>query len=988
MKRIRYIFPKTANFREERPRICWEHMYGWMESYGVLFDPKVQSITGIIPEWENGCDGNFKEGDFIITSCAQASENFENLECPGLYVRPTNGVEIHERGSLSGKEKLFTPLGDFYYPCGLTFDRYKGTSAAWKMGDMSAIAMKGNSLALGFEIFGMLGYFRNEMPVQCFTSCADMVARLLEECGLRASQNNIMSKWQSDTRIDFQAYGVNRLFIQWLLVMNNVSKNTVEDADKFYSNALVAWNAGAEGKTVELLGKAFKKLAELRAGISQTDLLFLEYPHIGILFEDKGFFEFEWPEFSRRLFSSFFDVIGKYGYKTSIEAGASCWKNLTSRYPEIGMKLKECRDKKTIEFTNGTFSLPYALMSPLSLQYWQFKRGQETFMKTFGSVPDTYQCQENSFTAQMPELLKYFGYTRVLHITQNHGDAPSDKEGFIKWVSPAGHGLITMTAPNSALGRKGNNYFLDLPLVHNEYGVKNKRLNYVNFQDLSYAPFRIHMILAHKYAPVWGRFALPEEAFKDVSEDALEAKSYYADAYKFSEKFFYPNETNVNALSHYERIYSLTGLRRQLLFAAYATGKLSELFNEINEVIEKLCLMEAHDCCYVQGQRKGEYAPQLIENPPYSRETLAQRITEIASSVSCALNKVNEKIAGENSLTLYNAAEAMLSFAKLKSSLKFDGKIAVHYDGKVYAIGPFKAFSSSEARAMSEMKDATLPFDNGIWKIEIESSKIALSYKGQKFSFSPIDKKNGQFKLLKSELKKAGALNFAKFTWMLENPDVQTVLTSVVFSDDGDYAEINVKYSPRHSFDAAVKWSDYLALEFNTDSSIDSAFRFNPNVRSLSAENRVASPYYLAIESSDKTSASFMNEGASLYELDRKNGKVNWLFHVACETVHERRMGIAFGKTDAFQLSRAWGQGLLNIKSEISPLLEDVDWQDVSVEDFVTPDTLLISNLSGRNRELKINQNLFSSAENMLGENIVGKNNLKLKPMELALVHI
>lgn len=25
---FRYVFPKTTNFREERPRLCWEHMYG------------------------------------------------------------------------------------------------------------------------------------------------------------------------------------------------------------------------------------------------------------------------------------------------------------------------------------------------------------------------------------------------------------------------------------------------------------------------------------------------------------------------------------------------------------------------------------------------------------------------------------------------------------------------------------------------------------------------------------------------------------------------------------------------------------------------------------------------------------------------------------------------------------------------------------------------------------------------------------------------
>lgn len=992
MINLRYIFPKTENFREKRPDICWEHMYGWMEGYGVLFDPLIQSTAGNIPEWENGWNGSFQEGDFIITACAQASESFGKLECPGIYIRPSVGIEILERARISEKEKLATPLGDYYYPCGFLFDRYKNASSAWRLSDMPAIFMNGDSLALGFELFAMFGSFRTEMPGQCFTACADIVAKLLEECGLRSSQNG-MTKWQSDTRMDFQAYGLNRLFIQWFLEINGMSKNTMGDADIFYSNALAYWHAGGECETAELLGKAFKQLADIRKKISQTDILFLEFPHLGILFEDKGFFELEWPEYSREIISSYFEMIEKHGYRTSLEAGASCWENLVDRYPEMGCRLKELWARKTIELTNGTFSLPYALMSPLSLQYWQLRKGGETFRKTFGKSPDTYQCQENSFTAQMPELLKYFGYRRALHITQNHGEAPSNGSEFIRWISPAGHGLIAMTAPNPALGRKGNNFFLDLPLVHSEYVMRGKSLNYVNFQDLAYVPFRIQMVQAHKYAAIWGWFALPEEAFSGVSEETLESKSYFPDAYRFSEKFFYPNGTNVNALSHYEQIYSLTGLRRQLLFAAYATGMLPGLFESINEVIGQLCLLEAHDCCYVQGQRRGEFhSSNTIKNPPYSHETLSRKLAEIASAVFCSLNKTMEKIAGAKSSAMYNASETMLSFARLKSCVELDGKNAAPHVGGVYASGPFKSFSSSEVATDTEMKDSVLPFDNGVWKVQVDSLKIAVSYKGQKLSFRPTDKKCGRFKLVKSELKQTGVLNFAKFTWMLEEHRIQIVSTTVIFTGDGDYMEIAVRYSPRNDFDATDKWSDCLALELDTGFVIDNAFRFNPNVRSLTAENRVSSPYYLAAESSRGDAVSFMNEGASLYEIDRKDGKVSWLFHVACESVHERRMGIVFGQSDAFQLSRAWSQGVIPVSGITDDWLNRQNWDGISAEDFIEPDTMLISNLKSCRNDLPISGTMPILAKNMAGESIItddeNSRSLSLREFELALMKI
>jgi hypothetical protein len=962
-------------------------MYGWMEGYGVLFDPVIQSLTGGVPEWENGWNGMFSDGDFIISSCAQASGDFKDISLPGLYVRPCAGIEIQESSRRSEKERISTPLGDFYYPFGYEFDRYEAGLSRWKMGSSPAVVKTSGSLALSFELFAMFGKFRSEIPERCFIDCADVLAELLNELGFKGKGLGRLDGWRSDLRMDFQAYGLNRLLIQWFLELNNASRDLVGEADKSYLKAVDAWLSGEEGRVSEFLGKAFAGLTELRKRFSGMDILFLEYPHLGILFEDMGFFELEWPEYSKDMLLSLLGQVEKHGYKVGIEAGASCWKNLTDRYPEIVGKIKEVCAKGAAELTNGTFSLPYALMSPLSLQYWQFRKGDETFKKIFGMSPETYQCQENSLTPQMPELLRHFGYKRALHITQNHGEAPPEKTDFIKWVSPAGHGLPAMVALNPVLTRKGNNYFFDLPLVHHEYGRKSKSLNYVNFQDLGYVPFRLQMIRAHKYASVWGRFALASEAFENMIESKLESKTYPADAYKFSGKFFYPNETNVNSLSHYECLYAKVALRRQLLIAAHATGRLNELYEAINSSIEKICLLEAHDCCYVQGQRRGEFhSHNTMLNPPYSRETLVRKVTKIASEISSSLESHLGEISGDAACVLFNAAEVPLCFARIRYPELFSGKGLIRHGNAVYAAGTFKAFAAVTPDMVDELKDANLPFDNGVWKIAADASRINIGYKGERMSFAPVDKKHGRFELISSGLKKAGSLNFVEFLWVLKEPLLQSLMTTLVFSDDGDYCEISVKYSPRSDFDAVTKWNDCLALEFDAGSELKDVFRFNPNVRAVTCEDKIASPYYLSVASSAGHVASFMNEGAPLYELDRVGGKVSWVFHAACETVHERRMALVFGKDDAFLLSRAWGQGLIPTGAVKEDFPAGTEWEGISVEDFTSPDTMLVSNLHSCDHEF-----IFANAacaKNMCGESVLNDSRIRLKPFEMAQIII
>ena len=986
MKKIRYIFPQTENFRETRPTICWEHMYGWMEGYGMLFDPA--AFTGLIPEWENGWNQETEAGDFIITSCAQASELFENLDIPGIYVRPSMIPGNIARSRKSEKEKLSAPTGKLFYPMALPYDKYEGATGPWMLGEDPAVKRIGPSIAVSFEMFAMLGYFRDEMPEVFALKGADMVASLMEECGASTPSGNIFS---ADLRMDCQAYGLNRLLLQWFLDIKGETRDTVKIADASFLQAMAAIRSGKGEAAGCHLGEAFGHLAKAREAHSAIDLHFLEYPHLGILFEDKGFFELEWPHYSKDTLLSYFAQVEKNGYKVSLEAGGSCWQNLATRYPRLGETMAKLWNEGAIELTNGTFSLPYALMSPLSLQYWQFQKGHAAFQSTFGKTPTVYQCQENSLTPQMPELLNHFEYERALHIAQNHGEAPAEETDFINWASPAGHRILSMATRHPAIARKGLNYFLDLPLIHAEYGASEQALNYVNFQDIGYVPFRIHMIRAHKYASVWGRFGLDKEFFPSAPIN-IPAKGYSADSYKFSEKFFYSSETNRKPFSHYEAIYALSARLRQLRIAGFSSGQQAEMYRILDKCVGQICLLEAHDCSYCQGQRRGEfYSNRNEEVPPYSKETLAQKIREIISETTSEMDRAEELLHSNHlSENLFNAAEVPLVFGKIRSPESYCGKNTVSHGGDTYAAGPFPAFASCEpVGGGAPACEKTLPFEIGLWRVEAgDQGKIAIIFNGQRLTCIPVDNQKGAFKLLSSEMESAGGLNFLKLHYQLVGQEIQTVILDLVFADQGGYAEINLCYSPRSDFQVVNKWDDYLALEVQCDSGLAKVWRFNPNVRALTSERRTVSPYYLATELADCSSFSLMNEGCPLYDIDRENGTVRWLFHVFGESVFRRRMGIVFASKDVFQLSRAWGQGLLKSNPKVIPFLQNIDWRGVSLEDFVGPDTMLISNLAEEARALPIDLHLFSSAENMLGENVFIDSHLKLKPMELALVRI
>lgn len=953
--RIRYIFPKTENFRETRPLICWEDMYGWLDGYGLFFDPVLQQTLGILPEWENGWNGAAANGDFFVSPCRQATATLESARLPGLYVRPMNGVDIPARNLASDKERLLTPSVSFYYPQGLRYDRPAQGLDGWLLGEYPAVAQCGEGrVAVAFEFFSMIWAWNADWPERRLIEGGGILQALLAASGcFKPQPKKILSGLQEETRLDFQAYGLNRLFVQWLLDIHRQDRSAVGEADLSYRCALAAWQADdAEGIRAGLTA-AFAALANLRKAHSQLDVYFCEYPHMGILLDNKGFFELEWPEYSRRIIEWHTEQVRKRGYKVSLEAGANCWKNLANRFPKMAEQVRCLWDEGRIELTNGTYSLPYGLVSPLAFQYWQLQQGQETFRRVFKRVPVTYQAQENSLAPQMPELLCHFGYERALHISQNRGTAPEESTNFITWQSPAGCGVPAMGAREQALSNKGMNYYFDLPIVHRDYGNAAQPLNYVNFHDLGCIPFRAHMIRAHRYAPVWGAFALSGERFDAEYTHDVPARAYPADAYRLSANIFYGNSTNANAFSQYERVFTLAHRYRQTQFMAFASGRLGEFQPELEAMLPALLTQEAHDVAIVQDQRRGEFhANCTVDAPPYSRDTLMEEVRLLSDDTTRRIDEVQRSLAGGADATaLYNASGVVLPYAHVRHAEKCRGTPLLPYRGGALAAGPFAPFAAIPATKLGHAwVCAALPVECGPWTAIVRpDGRLTLARQGREVICAPVDRLRGEFKLLKSEAWECGPFTALHLTFARED-DIQVVRLDILLHAEASFAEFGVRYAPRGDFNAKNRWKDYLALEFDCGAPFDTLWRFNPNVRSVTEENRIVSPCYLAARSGNAAPLAFMNEGAFAYEADRAAGKLRWLFHVANETIRERRMALAFGKDEALELSRAWSQGVAPLErcDHALPELEGVDWTTIIPETFARDGKLMISNLSGQ----------------------------------------
>ena len=252
---IIFLFPETDNFQEDRPRINYEDMYGWIDAYCMLFHPGNLILLQKVPHPANGT-ATVSANDFIITSTevatSELARKFPLETLSGIFIRPDSRKKVFD----GYKERIETPIAKLYNPIGLKYDAADigEVIPEWKIGDFCALHREHNHLSVRFEIFSFFWRISDEIPVERYRIGSQLLNKLLQVYGFNSSQDIK----ENDGIFDFMSYGLNRFLIWRLAEKKNIS---IDFPDSLIMSAAIEWNNGGNPK--EYLKQAFNILSEI-----------------------------------------------------------------------------------------------------------------------------------------------------------------------------------------------------------------------------------------------------------------------------------------------------------------------------------------------------------------------------------------------------------------------------------------------------------------------------------------------------------------------------------------------------------------------------------------------------------------------------------------------------------------------------------------------------------------------------------------------------
>jgi hypothetical protein len=201
---------------------------------------------------------------------------------------------------------------------------------------------------------------------------------------------------------------------------------------------------------------------------------------------------------------------------------------------------------------------------------------------------------------------------------------------------------------------------------------------------------------------------------------------------------------------------------------------------------------------------------------------------------------------------------------------------------------------------------------------------------------------------------------------------MEGVILEGITSPESDYICWHLRYAVPVDFRQDKRWEDYLALSFDVEENIPVS-NFVPNMLCRTTEKRICSSNCLQIEDACGT-YSLLFPGVGNFQRGAK--QLDWLFHVADESVWERDITISFGSEQPSLLARSLNSGLLPLEKIPAdlPVLTD---PEISLECRISQNKWLISNISDKVKTPVLPQGAVLHAMN-------GKEIVSLEPWQLG----
>lgn len=364
-------------------------------------------------------------------------------------------------------------------------------------------------------------------------STADLIDIIVKSVLLARGDEAIWDN--NDLRRDFHALGVSFFMLSKLYALNNCDldmrllDNQLKAASKSYRKK--DFNAAKK-----LLKECFNILEKERNKIFSIPIYFMNMPHGGILFDDSGFAEYDWPEVAAKVLRLFLHWTKSSSYTFAPDIGAGTLENLAANYPETINELKKAWDEGAIEFVNGTYSQPYLQMWPEEDQILNFEEGLKVFDKFFGRRPSCYAAQEIALHPNLPSILKKFGFKSAIHRVQNLGTAPLDENPIINWRSNKGDSIRALPSNFPMSEKMGTRNYSELPeLISKCSQCDLPFLAITNFIDQTFVGvYQEEIIRSSGYCSLWGEFLTPSQFFERTKDFEARDVYYSLDDYSYN----------------------------------------------------------------------------------------------------------------------------------------------------------------------------------------------------------------------------------------------------------------------------------------------------------------------------------------------------------------------------------------------------------------------------------------------------------------------
>ncbi len=501
--------------------------------YSLLWDPFVLSRTGAPPALRMPDDPIDPTKDRLLfhaqpTSAADMAAVTEVMTAGGSVVLTQPGPETlarlpafsrllqGDRPLVSLKERWdLGPLAErtYHYADRATFLRVNATRAGAlsTIGDNPDLVLTGGGGIFAGDPFATIQTYINvafypQLLLDFASLLGRLVASLLDR-PLSASEHRLL-RGIPGLRRDFHAFGFAYMTVLELDRCYGHNHVDVEKAGRHAVEAAGAMTSGAVEPAVRALTDGFRALESENRKLQAAPAVFTDTLHGGGLYNDIGYFEFDWPQHPADVLRAHLSWVRERSYRFNVDFDALSVEHMADRFPRLFDELREAQDEGLVEFVNGTANQPYPPLHSLESQIRQFTDGNAALGRALGRPARIYASQEFGFAPQLASVLSQHGYTGAVLRVQNQGDAPTLRDERILWEAPNGDAVEAVPShPHKSEQRNDvtyNNVHLKL-FAHQQTGLDFAV--FTGLGDISYyRPFREELARVCHYAPVFGRF--------------------------------------------------------------------------------------------------------------------------------------------------------------------------------------------------------------------------------------------------------------------------------------------------------------------------------------------------------------------------------------------------------------------------------------------------------------------------------------------------